>query len=350
MKGVVAGDLAAPLALDAAALSGLKQQAKDSPKAALSAAATQFEALFVQMLLKSMRDALPQDGMLQSDTSKMYTSMFDQQIAQQMSKRGIGLRQILEKQLAPALAGGTDAAAAKAAPAGAPTPVRTKDDVNASTAVRTEARARYTKDASGYANTPASGAHDAATARVPANVRSFVEKMRPYAEAAAKAVGVPADLLLAQAGLETGWGRSQPKTTDGAASHNLFGVKAGRGWNGPVSLAATTEYVAGAIVRTVDRFRSYASYTDAFQDFGRMLTRNGRYAAAVARSDDPVAYAKGLQHGGYATDPQYADKLVRAIRLVTAHTAQVARAAPAQVIAQAAVNRSDETAAARTST
>jgi flagellar protein FlgJ len=182
---------------------------------------------------------------------------------------------------------------------------------------------------------------------VPANVRAFVEKMRPYAEAAAKAVGVPADLLLAQAGLETGWGRSQPKAADGSASHNLFGIKAGRSWNGAVSVASTTEYVAGALVRTVDKFRSYGSYTEAFQDFGRLLTSSGRYATAVAGSGDPVAYAKGLQRGGYASDPQYAHKLLRAIKLVSAHGVQVAQA-PAQVIAQGAVNRSDESASART--
>jgi flagellar protein FlgJ len=198
--------------------------------------------------------------------------------------------------------------------------------------------ARVARPLPTHAATTASAAGDAATPNVPANVRSFVDRMRPFAEAAARAVGVPADLLLAQAGLETGWGRSQPKTTDGTASHNLFGIKAGRGWNGAVSVASTTEYVAGAIVRTVDKFRSYASYTDAFQDFGRLLTRSGRYASAVAQADDPVAYAKGLQRGGYATDPQYADKLLRALKLVAAH----GTGAPAQVMAQSAVNRTDE--------
>ena len=122
-----------------------------------------------------------------------------------------------------------------------------------------------------------------------------------------------------------------------------FCIKAGRGWKGAVSIASTTENVAGAIVRTVDKFRSYGSYTEAFQDFGRMLTRNGRYASALAKADDPVAYAKGLQSGGYATDPHYADKLLRAIRLVSAHGTQMAQA-PAQVTAQNAVNRFDDAA------
>jgi flagellum-specific peptidoglycan hydrolase FlgJ len=102
-------------------------------------------------------------------------------------------------------------------------------------------------------------------------------------------------------------------------------------------------------VRTVDKFRSYGSYTEAFQDFGKLLTSSGRYASALSKADDPAAYAKGLQRGGYATDPHYADKLLRAIKLVSAHATHMAQA-PAQVIAQSAVNRSDDTASARTDT
>jgi len=329
-----AADLAAPLAIDAGALSSLKQQAKASPKQALSAAAGQFEALFVQMMLKSMRDALPQDGMLSSETSKTYQGMFDQQIALQMSKSGgIGLAKVLEKQLAPALKGtapepDTAAAVTHARATGSP--------VHAAAAGRTHAAVV----------TAATTSNDAKGA-VPANVRTFIDKMRPYAEAAARAVGVPAELLLAQAGLETGWGRSQPKATDGSTSHNLFGVKAGKSWTGAVASASTTEYVAGALVRTVDKFRSYRSYTEAFQDFGRLITGNARYGAALAKTGDPVAYAKGLQQGGYATDPHYADKLTRAIRLVARH----AQDQGAQVVAAAAVNKTDappDTATTRT--
>ena len=356
--GFGGADLATPLAADAGALSALKLQAKSAPKAALSAAATQFEAMFVQMLLKSMREALPQDGMLSSEQSKLYTSLFDQQIAQQMGKRGIGLRQVLERQLAPAL-GADDTKAAAGAPAVASvagtTVIAGATDVAGAArgpAARTS-RADTPLDAVGTlrrsmrAPPPAvksDAASDASAAsRLPANVRAFVEKMRPHAEAAAKLVGVPADLLLAQAGLETGWGKSQPKSSDGAASHNLFGIKAGRSWDGKVAVASTTEYVAGAFVRTVEKFRAYGSYTEAFQDFGRLITGSARYAKAAARTDDPVAYAKSLQQGGYATDPHYADKLVRAIQLVAAHGT---RAAPAQVLAADAVNPTSATVAA----
>jgi len=317
--------------------------------------------MFVQMLLKSMREALPQDGMLSSEQSKLYTSLFDQQIAQQMGKRGIGLKQVLERQLAPAL-GADDAKGAAGAPAvtsvaGATVVAGATDLAGVVEAARGVAgrtpRADTSLDAAGTlrrsmrAPTPAvktDTASDAsATSRLPANVRAFVEKMRPHAEAAAKLVGVPADLLLAQAGLETGWGKSQPKSADGAASHNLFGIKAGRNWDGKVAVASTTEYVAGAFVRTVEKFRAYGSYTEAFQDFGRLITGSARYAKAAARTDDPVAYAKSLQQGGYATDPHYADKLVRAIQLVAGHGA---RAAPAQVLAADAVNPTSATVAA----
>jgi flagellar protein FlgJ len=334
---IAAGDLAAPLAIDANALAGLREQAKTSPKAALSAAATQFEALFMQQLLKSMREALPQDGLLSSETSKTYTAMFDQQIAQQMSKKGIGLAKILERQLAPALGGGEAAAAGAAGKTDA---AATTKSVPA-TAAAVGAAAPSSSSAAAPATAP--GAADGAQWRIPANVKAFIETMRPHAEAAAKAVGVPADLLLAQAGLETGWGKSQPRTADGTQSHNLFGIKAGRAWNGAVAVAHTTEYVAGALTRTVDRFRSYGSYTEAFKDFAHMLSGSGRYAKAVASSDDPVAYARSLQSSGYATDPHYADKLVRAIRLVSGQGSN-GQGRPAQVMAAGAVKPSDEAA------
>ena len=321
---IAAGDLAAPLAIDANALAGLREQAKTSPKAALAAAATQFEALFMQQLLKSMRQALPQDGMFASETSKTYTAMFDQQIAQQMSKKGIGLAKMLERQLAPALDAGDATAPSGGAKTGAV--VSTRDAARVDVPV-----------------SAAAPSGSGAPSSIPANVKAFADRMRPYAEAAAKAVGVPADLLIAQAGLETGWGKSQPRTADGGASHNLFGLKAGRAWSGAVAVAHTTEYVAGALTRTVDRFRSYGSYTEAFQDFARVLTGSGRYASAITKSDDPVAYAKSLQSGGYATDPHYADKLVRAIRLVSGQ-GTVVQGRPAQVMAAGAVKPSDQAA------
>lgn len=316
----------AALAIDAGALDSLKRTARDDPRHALTAAATQFEALFVQMLLKSMREALPQDGPLQSDSSKMYTGMFDQQVAQQMAARGLGLRQMLERQLAPALAGTAGSAPSPvghAATGSPPSPVGNAAAVARKSMPHAAApsSSAHTAGAGQDSHAKASGAASVAdvVTHLPQNVRVFIERMRPHAEAAARAMGVPADLLLAQAGLETGWGKAQPHSNDGSTSHNLFGIKAGRSWNGAVAAASTTEYVAGAVVRTVERFRAYGSYTEAFQDFAKLITGNARYAGAVKNATDPVAYARSLQSGGYASDPQYADKLVRAIRMVASY-------------------------------
>jgi flagellar protein FlgJ len=144
--------------------------------------------------------------------------------------------------------------------------------------------------------------------------------------------------LLAQAGLETGWGKSQPKAADGASSHNVFGVKAGRQYAGNVVAASTTEYVAGTPIRSTERFRSYGSYGDSFQDFVRLLKDNPRYAKVLASGGDANGYAQSLQRAGYATDPAYAAKLTRAIALVTRHTGAPA---PTQVLAGNADTSSD---------
>ena len=324
-------DASQALALDANALSSLRRQARESPQQALSKAAGQFEALFLNMVLKQMRESLPKGGPLDSDTMRTYTSMFDQQIAQHLSSRGIGLRDALERQLAKRLGGGDGAGVVK--PTGTPGSTATRDVTPAPAAGPAKA------------TTPADSAP--ASASVTSRIHSFIEKLRPHAEKAAMTLGVPAPLLIAQAGLETGWGRSQPRNADGSESHNLFGVKATAKWNGATIAAATTEFVQGAAVRTVEKFRSYASYADAFNDLTRVLGSR-RYADALSNANDPAAYAKGLQRAGYATDPAYADKLTRAIHAVTRQLAaagpagegRVAQAAPTQDSAPGADIRS----------
>ena len=330
--GHTSSDAVPSLALDANALAGLRRQARDNPEQALSKAAGQFEALFLNMVLKQMRDTLPKDGPLDSDTTRTYTSMFDQQIAQHLSSRGIGLREALERQLAKHLDGSKVAKAAEVSlPAN-----RSSGPVSV-----------LTKAAGAAAPLPAHASPaPAKTSSVASTVQAFVDKLRPHAEKAAAALGVPAQLLIAQAGLETGWGKSQPRNADGSASHNLFGVKAGQRWNGATIAAATTEFVQGAAVRTVEKFRAYGSYTDAFGDLAKVLGGR-RYAEALANAGDPVAYAKSLQRAGYATDPAYADKLARAIRMVAQQEAsarpasaqRMADAGPVQVSAGASDNR-----------
>lgn len=296
-------DVTQSLALDANALAGLRRQARESPDQALSKAAGQFEALFLNMVLKQMRETLPRDGPLDSDTMRTYTSMFDQQVAQHLSSRGIGLREAIERQLAKRI-DGSKGLAGPATPSAAPGPGGTSPQPSVDRPPR-----------AGPPAAPKVGDAPAVSSSVSSTVQAFVEKLRPHAERAAAALGVPAHLLIAQAGLESGWGRSQPRNADGSASHNLFGVKAGGRWTGATIAAATTEFVQGAAVRTVEKFRAYGSYADALGDLTRVLGSR-RYADALANAADPAAYAKSLQRAGYATDPAYADKLTRAIRMV----------------------------------
>ncbi len=372
MSAMGSPDATSSLALDAGALSALREQAKTAPGKALSAAATQFEAVFLQMMLKSMRDATPQDGPLDSSATKMYTSMFDQQIAVTMAKRGTGLSKVIETQLARSLPKGvaestkTTAAPGRAMPAGAAgaatpsdviegiQPVKGAQPVMGASAVA-GARATPGLSAAAYSRnaaaipmtTKAVGAlpmvapkpKDAATTTswLPDSIRAFVDKLRPAAEAVAKAAGLPVQYLLAQAGLESGWGKHQPKDASGAASHNILGIKAGRSWTGNVVASATHEVVGGKSVPTQANFRSYDTYEASFRDFAKLL-HGRRYAPALAQASDPAAYANALQKGGYATDPEYGAKLARAIRTV-APLVEPRPTAPAQVSASVADNQ-----------
>ena len=296
-------NLPAGLALDANALAGLKQQARAAPERALAAAAGQFEALFMQMLLKSMREALPQDGPLASETTKMVTGMFDQQLAQQLANKGLGIADMMVKQLSR-----VSNAAGVATPAAIDGAVPSRTSLSGAKAVKL------------IANLQGSAAKDApalgASAPLTGSIKEFIDKLRPQAEAAARAAGLPVTFLLAQAGLESGWGRHQPRASDGAPSHNLFGIKAGKTWTGPAVEATTTEHVAGAAVKTVERFRSYGSYAESLQDFARLVRGNPRYANVASDATNADAYALGMQKAGYATDPNYGTKLARAIRMV----------------------------------
>jgi flagellar protein FlgJ len=333
MNNALKLDAASAVAMDTRGLAGLRQQAKTAPDTALRAAAGQFEALFMQMLLKSMRDALPQDGPFASETTKTYTAMFDQQMAQVLARKGVGIADLLVKQLSGRTgteSGGVGIAApAKASPGGA--------------AVGAAAAPAPAPAAPRLAATPAGGATGALSPTMPAppgglpeSARGFIEKMRPHAEAAAQAAGIPVAFLLAQAALETGWGRHQPRAADGAASHNLFGIKAGASWQGGKALAATTEYVAGKATTALESFRAYASYAESFQDFARLMRGSARYAGVLTATGDGSAYAQRLQQAGYATDPRYAEKLTRIIEAVGRYAAR----GPAQVVLERADNRS----------
>src|SRR5262249_52437123 len=142
---------------------------------------------------------------------------------------------------------------------------------------------------------------------------SFEQAQQDAASAVEKQTGIPATFMIAQAAHETGWGRHEPRNADGTTSYNLFGIKAGSSWNGPVTEATTTEYVGGKAHKVTQRFRAYSSYAESFADYANTIKSNPRYASVVASGHDAAGFANGLQRAGYATDPHYATKLAKVI-------------------------------------
>lgn len=166
-------------------------------------------------------------------------------------------------------------------------------------------------------------------AATPAQQQAFVKEVLPLAREAADRLGVAPEVLTAQAALETGWGRSPIRRSDGSSSHNFFGIKAGSGWSGEVTVATTTEVEAGQAVAQDARFRAYASPAQSFQDLASLIGGSPRYQAALGAGADARAYGQALQRGGYATDPAYADKLANVAALLASHAASYPASHPA---------------------
>ncbi|MBY4898459.1 flagellar assembly peptidoglycan hydrolase FlgJ [Cupriavidus sp. AU9028] len=337
-------DLSQRFALDVQGFESLKSQARSGGDGALKAAARQFEAVFTQMMLKSMREATPQDGLFDNEQTRMYMSMLDQQMAQHLSSKGIGLADVMVRQLArasgqalppevaaaanmddaagalgPLLDGRTTAAAPGAEAQfsdGSETP-RAGTTIPGSAWNPTAGLRQYqANDPGAWQNGQGGqGAAGMAGEDAPAHISAFVSRMAGPAVAASRASGVPAKLILGQAALESGWGRREITHANGSTTHNLFGIKAGANWKGPVAEITTTEYIDGQPQKVKARFRAYGSYEEAFADYARLLSNNPRYAGVVSAGSAEAA-AHHLQRAGYATDPEYGSKLVRIMKQV----------------------------------
>jgi flagellar protein FlgJ len=293
-----------PSVFDVNSLVTLRQQAKNNDPQALKAAAQQFEAVFLQMVLKSMRDATPHEGLFDSDQTRMYESLLDQQLAQVLSaKGGTGLAEMIEKQLG----------RSQSAPAGdeGALPLH-KPEQAYPLGTPAQAMPLPSQAPQSFPLNPDGRQSSAAESALDGTARDFIARVWPHALDASRATGIPASFLVAQAALETGWGRSEPRLADGRPSCNLFGIKAGRSWAGPTVEAATTEYVGGTAQRQVERFRAYGSYAESFRDYANLLVTSPRYAGVVGVRD-AAGFARGLQKAGFATDPAYAAKLERII-------------------------------------
>ncbi|MBK9019715.1 MAG: flagellar assembly peptidoglycan hydrolase FlgJ [Sulfuritalea sp.] len=305
-SNATAGIAATSSVLDTGALANLKRQAKSGDPAANKAVAKQFEALFLQMVLKSMREATPREGLLDSEAGRLYESLLDQQLSLNLGggKRGLGLAEMIEAQMnrqnAP-LPTASEGLPLQRPPRAFPLPEQKAMPLRIEAVI----------DPLSAAGIAVSPAPTSATEVTPVQ-RKFVDRLLPAALAAERSTGIPAHFMMAQAALETGWGRHEPVRPDGSSSFNIFGIKAGAGWSGPTVEASTTEVVAGLAQTRVERFRAYASYEQSFNDYARLLQDNPRYAAVLGVRE-PDRFARGLQAAGYATDPQYASKLERII-------------------------------------
>lgn len=275
-------------------------------RARLEHAAQQLEAQFAQMLMKSMRSASFGDPLMGDNST--YRDMYDQQLSRELAKgRGLGLAPMIVRQLERS-AGGADALPvapqggfelnATTSPGALPlTP--SSDGVSmpamslpATPVTPTSAQVECDSDAPLDCSTP----------------EAFVRSVWPHAQRTAQELGVSPKALVAQAALETGWGRRLAKNGSESTSHNLFGIKAGSKWNGQRVNASTHEYVDGQRRSERADFRAYGSVGESFNDYARLLD-NPRYAQARAAGHDTRRFAQALQSAGYATDPAYAAKI-----------------------------------------
>jgi flagellar protein FlgJ len=261
--------------------------------------------------------------MFDSEQTRMYTSMLDQQLTQRMASRGIGLAEVMVRQLSTALnvpppgeGAVPGAEGAQDFPLSVPQNVLQggAEPLRAKVPLRgMESYAPGLATAQPLSATPSRSSGDA-----PPHVEAFVQRLLPHAQAASASTGIPARFMLGQAALETGWGKAEIRGADGQNSHNLFGIKAGANWKGQTVDIVTTEYVNGQPQKQVESFRAYDSYADSFRDYANLLCGNARYQNVIAQGQDAAGFAQGLQQAGYATDPKYAQKLMGVIRLVEA--------------------------------
>ncbi len=264
----------------AGGLENLRVKAQQDPKSAVREAAKQFETMFTEQLLKSMRDSTMNSGMMDNEATKMGTEMLDSQFAAKVAGAKGGLSDVIARQLE-----------------------RQVGSLNVVPS-KTESANPAAQDI----------AHPDSKVQLPQKAAAaFITNQQDAAQAAEKATGIPATFMIAQAAHETGWGKREIRNPDGTTSHNLFGIKAGASWKGAVTETTTTEYVKGVAHKVVQKFRAYDSYADSFKDYAQLMKDSPRYARVVNSAGDARQFAQGLQKAGYATDPAYATKLAKMI-------------------------------------
>ena len=295
-------------ALEPQGLQQLRSMTRNPSEEDLAEVARHFEAVFVEMMLGQMRQATPGDEIFGGNAEETYRDLFDRQMAVQMSRdgEGLGLAPMIEEQLRENAGFETDRMQGL--------PQEISDYRHSAVPVQPDAGELAAADAGDGAQGRSGGLGGKGAGW--SSPQAFVEEITPAAKETAERLGVPAVALVAQAALETGWGQHMVADGDGRSSNNLFNIKAhSADWQGDAVRVPTLEYRDGIPQREMADFRAYDSVADSFADYADFLERNPRYREALEVGGDPQEYVEALQRAGYATDPQYADKLQRIMEL-----------------------------------
>lgn len=313
-------------AYDMSGIVDMKRQAGNQSPAALQRVAKEFESLFIQMMMKSMRQTVPEGNLLNTQNTQFFTSLFDQQIAQQISGTGgFGLADMLLKQLMPKAPVGEASSQTvqvqnkTTLKNGAGTLAQTLfTDMTPNLPPKSLSHLLYQELRSKGAvmldkgkRSPGQKLQQAVTE----DMITFVKQWLTPAKKAAVKSGVPYEVIIAQAALETGWGQRQIKTKTGDQSHNYFGIKAGLSWEGKTASVTTTEYYNNEPVKMQDMFRVYDTHNEGIEDYIQLLKNDRRYRSVVLAST-PEQAALALQQANYATDPNYGNKLIQVIQRI----------------------------------
>lgn len=275
------------LAADPNTVANLDARVQKDPKGAAHEVAKQCEALFLEMLMRAMRST-SFDNEEQGNEMQLWRGLLDQQYAQAVSSTGkFGMTAMLEREINRLSNNTLD----EKAPAADPSALHQRP-------------ARALKAYEAVSATPA-----ATPSKEPLKPQQFVQTILPHARDAASQLGVTPDLVVAHAALESGWGKRAIRHPDGRDSHNLFGIKAGSGWQGATVDVLTTEYINGLPQKRTETFRAYGSYQEAFADYANFLA-GARYRNVLNSGPDAENFARNLKQAGYATDPSYDKKFV----------------------------------------
>jgi peptidoglycan hydrolase FlgJ len=286
----------AKMMTDFTSLQQLRASAKNAPNESAAEMAKQFESVFTQMVIKSMRKAnetLFQSDLLSSHSMSFYQDMFDQQLSLELSTgKGLGLAEVLMEQLNQYGTGSEESKTKALTPTADP-------KQNAHTDASGDAKSTEAKAITQDKGLTAFGSPS-----------EFLKALSPIAKDVASVLGVDHKVLLAQAALETGWGKKIIKRADGTSSFNLFNIKALGNWpEDKRAMVSTLEYKNGVGKHEQAPFRTYGDFKESFMDYMNLIKNNQRYQNAIKNVSDPKTYLNELQKAGYATDPSYSDKI-----------------------------------------